>query len=452
MAVYEPSKKRMKLVHDKECRSPLWILPEELFFHILSLVPARDIGNFALTSRQFRDRVLAWTETKTGLMHISAHQTFKCVDNETQFSAWIKLNKNFGVFAKRLTMLYGTGTRILHLDAWLQRFRLQCLGEPVVTNEWNCLIHMTGLATALSTFSAGWDESEFNAVIDIIDTRFGLRGKMRFFLNDETETNEELESDLRIILRSFYWDQGMMNGSFLSHLFQTYFPCNDKEIARLLYLMVGPSCLSSHLSGIHYQDMTAFQRTVICRRIYHPEWTICEEEMPASFAEAKELLEDLGQALASLYSADRLPRKRLLNIIDHIFGIEDGNDPNWFLDNMATLLLFSSGSLIKAYLSHFKANRNKPVVTDLVVAMIVVCDKMDNYFNPPDKPGVSTVIDWMFTSFPKQEKRGLFNDFWNEISDRCAEEDLSGTMLEQLGIHVCVAAYANTPFDADEEE
>ena len=29
----------------------------------------------------------------------------------------------------------------------------------------------------------GWDESEFNAVIDIIDTRFGLRHTIQHFLN-----------------------------------------------------------------------------------------------------------------------------------------------------------------------------------------------------------------------------------------------------------------------------
>ena len=35
---------------------------------------------------------------------------------------------------------------------------------------------------------------------------------------------------IQTFVRSFYWDQGMMNGSFLSHLFQTYFPCNDKVL------------------------------------------------------------------------------------------------------------------------------------------------------------------------------------------------------------------------------
>ena len=34
-----------------------------------------------------------------------------------------------------------------------------CLGEPVITDEWNTLLHVVGLSTALAQFSSGWDDS-----------------------------------------------------------------------------------------------------------------------------------------------------------------------------------------------------------------------------------------------------------------------------------------------------
>ena len=51
---------------------------------------------------------------------------------------------------------------------------------------------------------------------------------------------------------------------------------------------------------------------------------------------------------------------------------------------------------------------------------------LDNELEPEGKPGVSSILDWVFAEFPFHQKGKLYSDFWQEIIDRCKEDDVSG--------------------------
>lgn len=51
----------------------------------------------------------------------------------------------------------------------------------------------------------------------------------------------------------------------------------------------------------------------------------------------------------------------------------------------------------------------------------------DNDLEPEYKPGVSSILDWILSVYPRASKKKLFSDFWTEITERLQEEDLSST-------------------------
>ncbi|XP_023326335.1 uncharacterized protein LOC111699830 isoform X2 [Eurytemora carolleeae] len=210
--------------------------------------------------------------------------------------------------------------------------------------------------------------------------------------------------------------------------------------------MAGPSCMNHTLNGILYQDMTEFQRLMIYKRIYHPQWDACEDDIPTSYNEAKDMMEDLGQVLATMFNSSKMPRNRIFGIIDYMVGAEeDRKEPSWLLDNITTMLLFSSGSMIKHYLIYLNNKNSLLTVSDIISSMVIVCDRMDNDLAPKGKPGVNSILDWVFSEFPSHKKNKLYSDFWQEIIDRCKEEDVSGGMITQLGSYLSEEAFFDDP-------
>jgi len=424
----------------QEPESALLMVPEEMFNTILTFLQPSDIGQLSLTSHLVRRKVSRWFSTRGGIKHV-VKRAFNLIDTEPQFKLWISTARTFGTLAKRLTMLFGTNKRVEFLVFWYKKFRNFCLGEPVITDEWNTLLHVVGLSTALAQFSSGWDDSEFGAVIAVLDNRFGFREKLKMFLKSKHRC-PDVESDLKIILRSFYWDQGVMIGSFLAHLFKSTVKMNDKNIGDLIYLMVGPSSISHQLQGADYQNLTKFQRRLIFSRVYHPQWDALEDEVLTSYGEAKDMLEDMGQLFSTMYFSDRIPTYRVHSILDHIIGTVGNKDPTWLVDNVATMLLFSSSAFIKSYIQHCINTDSKINMISMVTAMIIVCDRMDNDLVPPTKAGVDSILEWVLSEpTTKAKKMSLFKEFWEEMKRRCENDDISGGMLVQLGRYLCHEAF-----------
>ena len=59
-----------------------------------------------------------------------------------------------------------------------------------------------------------------------------------------------------------------------------------------------------------------------------------------------------------------------------------------------------------------------------IPCLFLLC--LDNDLAPEGKPGVNSILNWVFAEFPSHKKNKLYSDFWQEIIDRCKEEDVSG--------------------------
>ena len=73
--------------------------------------------------------------------------------------------------------------------------------SPVVRDEWNRLLHVTGTATALTHFSAGWDESEFGEITWLLNKNFGHKYKFTLFKDETEKLKTSLEVQIHIIDR-----------------------------------------------------------------------------------------------------------------------------------------------------------------------------------------------------------------------------------------------------------
>ena len=52
---------------------------------------------------------------------------------------------------------------------------------------------------------------------------------------------------------------------------------------------------------------------------------ILQDDIPTSYNEAKDMMEDLGQVLATIFTSPRMPRNRMFRIIDCLVGAEEDN-------------------------------------------------------------------------------------------------------------------------------
>ena len=219
-----------KLVHQPNY---LLSIPEELLAHIMSFLSLSDIGVMCLTgSNLLKDRMVAWITTTTCCKKVIGSLAKDMMDKHKQagYEEWVRVCRQFGLLCKRASMLYSTSTRLRLLSSWYSK--LECLVCGEMDSDWAKLWGRLGLAAATTSFSLGWDETEFGRVI-------GWLG--------EIETG--MVGDRRRILRIFFWEfvqNEDTQASWLSYIIRTFISPSspmavEHKAAVLLYLLLGPA-------------------------------------------------------------------------------------------------------------------------------------------------------------------------------------------------------------------
>ena len=89
------------------------------------------------------------------------------------------------------------------------------------------------------------------------------------------------------------------------------------------------------------------------------------------------------------------------------------------------------------YLGSVLDKRESETVARLVVAMLVVCERMENELNRCE--GIRKILDFCFAS--TATSKDFYRLFWQDVKVRLEAGDLGEDMLVQLGSHISSLAY-----------
>jgi len=412
-----------KLVHQPNF---LLFIPEELLAHIISFLSLSDIGVMCLTgSTLLKDRVVAWITTTSCCKKVMVSLTKEMMNQEAGYDEWVKVCRQFGLLCKRVSMLHSTSTRLKLLSSWYSR--LECLVCGEMGSDWARLWGRLGLAAATSSFSLGWDETEF--------------GKVVGWLRDR-ETDQQWVR--RRVLRIFFWefvDNEDTQACWLSHIIRTFTDPSahmavEHQAADLLFILLGPANKDdSTFVPQLFSGLTSFQCNLYTKLQGMPDWTIMQEQVPASYAEAKEMFSDLGKALRLLIRSSSITRSFLTSIMTFLF-----EEQHWNLDNQAACLLFSCEDVVKMYLRDLTRRKGGIVkLSHMLAAMLAVCGRLSNDLN--QNPRLCSILDWSFTILEGGTRMKMIAEFWKEVAEKMEEGDIVEEILVQLGVFVCGKAY-----------
>ena len=396
----------------------LLLIPEEILTHIFSFLSLSDIGMLCLTgSFSLRNRVMAWITTTSCCKKVTGSLTKEKIKQQAGYEEWLRSNHQFGLLCKRASMLYSTSTRLMLLSSWYSR--LEC-----IVSDWAKLWGRLGLAAATSSFSLGWDEAEFGKLVDwVVRVEGGLVG------------------DRRRILRIFFWEfveNEDTKVSWLSYFIRTFtittsnIPA-EKQAAKMLYLLLGPSEEDFTVLPCPARDYNSFQLGLHTRLEGKPDWNIMQEHIPTSYSKAKEMFSDLGKALRLLIRCPSINRSFLTSIMSALF-----NELHWEMDNQAACLLFSCEAVVKLFCTNLACKKDGIVkLSQLLVAMLVVCGRLSNSIGQ----GIDKILDWCFVLLEGGERKKMISEFWKEVAERVEEGDMMEDILVQLGVFVGGRAY-----------
>lgn len=416
----------------------LLTLPQEMFNHLMSYLPLADCGQLCLTSKLVRDRVTVWVTSEASIVQLT-RRISGSQDPEARLEQWLGLCRLWGIFLKRATMLLPTRARLGQLSAWFPGLQLQ--GEADFPPCWTRVSGRMGLAVVLHTLCQGWEKEEYETILDWLLSKFTLLSRLRsshrrsiapsiiFGTPPSTPTGQNTLSEVREILRIFCWHYSYpsSSGSWLQTIMARFASYNSQSstnffcASSLLFFLLG----CTH--PLHSVTSLSFEEATIRQLRASPEPFLMEvDHFSESYWEAKHHFGELGRALRTL-EATTDPGS-LQNLMATLFQ-------GWDKDNQAACLLFSSHNVLLNYLTEL-LNRDafwgvKQLAT-LLVALVVVCGKLENSINQ----GLDKILDIALGQLLKTptQKRQLITDFWNEIGMRLG--DVLSNNLMELGLHM----------------
>ena len=319
-------------------------------------------------------------------------------------------------------MIFTTSGRLKYLSKWMDRILNDLHTEE--DYRWRKLLQRVGLASALNSFSLGWDEVEYPKIVG--------------WLRDQEE--DSLSGSSRRLLRIYFWqflDSDTAKASWLSYILQTFShtsstisaPREFKEYqgAELILCLFGPAEGSS-VDG----ELSQFKNEALTRLMGRPDFAALEQAFLGGYHEAKNIFADLGKALSTLLKSSSISKRYLASLIDAMF-----NSFYWHIDNQAACLLFSCEKLVKIYLS-FIVRRNKGMerYAHLLSALVAVCGRLSNNLDQ----GLDKILDWAVKLPDTEEMEAFVEAFWSEFAARIREEHIPVEVIHQLGSLVTLSA------------
>lgn len=464
-------------------------LPKELQFHIFSILPLPDVGNFSLASEGCRVLVSEWVPTRCCLSRaILPYSNADVPVNENgPLTGFLDLLKGptkmnaFAVLVKRMTCLLNTRERIKYaFDIFEQcmngklipphqepdseaemtrrtkRMRLSSVSseknEEGVSKDWKYTANVIQFFTILHTFIRGWDESEFPLLLDEVTKKFDVKTKITSLLqccHNGQELGLATEMELRLLTRCISWDVAGNDyghrAAWLLAIIKYYVGSCARQQAMVFLLMFGPSCQDAHDHYDQPESLTLNQTMILKELNNHTDWDRFVDNVPEDFYEGKEMFYTLAQAFCSCLSACCNWKKESASaVLDAMFEIPH----KWKRENVAGFLLFCSEGLILHYIK-CKLDTGKEVkvkqAASILVDMIIISHKFDN--NIEADKGIGKVFD-IISNYPKGEEQGkLFVSIWETITTEVQERELALDegehieVLKNLAIHLMKKAY-----------
>ena len=416
-------------------RSPqLHNLPQEILVHILCHLSTSDVGNLCISgSLILRDKIISWIQSKSFCSWLLKEVNFSPgQDDEEETDKWIEISSQFGILAKRASMIYSTSMRLRLLSKWYERVEDMVVEHYSQDEVWPGMLRKIGLASALASFSLGWDEVEFNKILG--------------WLRDGVE-EQEISGDLRRILRLYLWqflNNDITKGSWLyflmrtgvktfSHSYEQPFSHSYDLTPRGMRHYQGAElllCLFGPVEEVEDTRLSEFKNEVLTRLCGKPTFAL-NTSFTGGYHEAKNIFADLGKALSVLLKSN-ISKKELAQTVHTMF-----DQFPWHIDNLAACLLFSCERLVKIYLTLVVDQEDGTRrLAQILVALVIVCGRLSNNLDQ----GLDKILEWS-VSLPDYEQFEMFvQEFWTEFSRRVKEEDVSSDLITQLGCFITMTA------------
>ena len=294
---------------DSQYCSYLEQLPQELFVHIVSLLPLSDTGNLALTgSAGIRNKIIDWMMSRSFQRKISRMITVpvSSLVAADQVETWKEVTAEFGFLAKKVSMIHGSSYRLRLLSSWYERLEVLVSGP---NQAWSKFLVKTGLASALASFTYGWDNMEYDRIL----------GWLR-------ETEEDLGGDSRRLLRLYLWqflNTDQCRGSWTAWILQTFTKPRmavpqDYQSARLMICLFGPAKLELETSEL--LELSHFQEELLTKMTGRPDYRGLEGFQSRSYHYAKAKFGDLGKAFSCLLHSKLISQNLILSIVGSLFN------------------------------------------------------------------------------------------------------------------------------------
>ena len=385
--------------------------------------------------------VMSWVASQSCLSILTCRLS-SVTNTETRMQLWLHLCSQFGLLCKRATMLCNTKNRLSHLVKWFSYLsQLGCVG---LTFQWGDICRKAGLAACLHGLSLGWDESEFEAIISLLENKFPVMrqlGQRNLGLYSKQASKVREVSQLRALLRIFLWDfapDEMTQSSWLAFVMKRFVNCNSGDVNDNSTAYYYSTFLSFMLGSTRDFHQSSFQQSVVDRLFKLPDMFLLEEEVfTNNYTETKQTFGDLGKALRVLNTniSSSVLGISLYNLMESLFQ-------SWEGDNMAACLLFSSEDVVTQYLVGLLPSGKEQLglekIAEILVSMLVVCEKLGNSINQ----GLHNILDFAFTKLTGREviSKTLVTLFWREVGERL-EDDMGLDVLVQLGVHMGLKGY-----------
>jgi len=200
----------------KQPRGDFHRLPIELMYTILNYLPIGDISRLALSSKDFRDFIILWTESVRFQGRLIPH--FRLATERDQ---WILPSLRYyhqsmpfphdfrleclriGELFKRLTCLFATHRRLSFLKCFLDSME-KLTQKEIATDTHHLMGAVRG--TVLHALIAGWDRRECAKVFTILCQLYSLHPLLNSFLESSPGLSAQSERFLRLHLRTLFLD------------------------------------------------------------------------------------------------------------------------------------------------------------------------------------------------------------------------------------------------------
>ena len=404
-------------------------LPQELFDHIISGLSLRDVGNLSLTgSSSIKARIIDWIMSKSFQKKISSllDMSAPSLVTENGLESWRKVTSEFGILTKKLSMLHGTSYRLRLLSAWYDRLEALVLSE----NEdaiWFRFLGSVGLASALDSFTLGWDEVEYDRILDWL-----------------LEDIKDFGGDQMRLLRQYLWQyvrSDQSRASWTAWILNTFTASGRSyQAARLLMCLFCPAHIN--FPPPDHVQMSSYQQIVLNTAWGRPDYHSLQVFHSNTFRHAELRFADLGKSLSFLLKSHSVSQNYVITVLNSLFNhFMIDVDSRGELQNLlhrymsdfsisAACLLFSTRKLTKIYVNHLAVQENYLQLATVLVSLTVTCDRIENTLDQ----GLEKILRFAFSIPGKDNRTRLLKAFMKELRRRMELEEVSVDTISQLGV------------------